>query len=95
MIIDTTTATNADFTKISIEHWLYCKFSFNLFLDTGDANTRGTNWINYDLRSLQNQLDVPNFSDTNMTLFFGGLTDPTPIDNIDSGDIFSSRIYSN
>ena len=63
----------------------------SLLIDTSDANTRGTNWINYDLRSIQNQLDVTSFSDTNMTLLFGGLGDTSSIDIVDSGDISSAQ----
>ena len=36
-------------------------------------------------------LTFTSFSDTNMTLFFGGLGDTSPIDIVDSGDISSAQ----
>jgi len=52
--------------------------------------TDGTNWINYDLRSFQQQLGVNDFSDTSMSLHFD-LSDSSPITIIDSGDISSAQ----
>ena len=43
----------------------------SLLLDSSKSNTSGTNWINYDLRSLENDLGVSDFNDTSFTLYFG------------------------
>ena len=91
LIIDTSTAANADFTKISMNTGYTANSLQSLLIDSSNSNTRGTNWINYDFRSIQNELDVTNFSDTNMTLLFGGLDDSSSIDIIDSGDISSAQ----
>jgi hypothetical protein len=61
-----------------------------LLINTASANNFGTNWINYDFRSLQKQLGVTDFSDTNSSLSFG-LTDPTPVTIIDVGDMTGAQ----
>ena len=62
----------------------------SLFIDVSVNNNRGTNWINYDLRSFEEQLDITSFSDTSMTLHFGALPGITLVQIIDSGDISSA-----
>ena len=53
----------------------------------------GTNWINFDLRSFEKQLGITNFDDTTFTLYFGSLTDATPITIINAGDISSGQKF--
>ncbi len=91
LIIDTPAAANSDFTKISIDTGYTANSLQNLLVDTTQPNTVGTNWINYDLRSIQNQLGVSDFSDTSISLFFGSLADLTPVEIIASGDISSAQ----
>ncbi len=67
LVIDTTTAANADFEKISINTGYSATSLQSLFVDTSETDTIGTNWLNFDLRSIENQLDVSDFTDTNMT----------------------------
>jgi len=94
LVIDTTTAANADFTKISMNTGYDATLLQSLFVDTSEADTTGTNWLNFDLRSIENQLDVSDFTDTNMTLFFGSLADPSPVDILDSGDISTAQGFT-
>jgi len=94
LVIDTTTTANADFTKISMNTGYDATSLQSLFVDTSEADTQGTNWLNFDLRSIENQLDVSNFRDTNMTLFFGSLTDPSPVDILDSGGISTAQGFT-
>jgi hypothetical protein len=54
----------------------------NLLINTASDN--GTNWINYDLRSLEKQLGISDFSDTRISLFFG-LGDTSPVTLISAG----------
>ncbi len=91
LVIDTTTAANAGFTKISMNTGYSATSLQSLLVDTSEANTIGTNWLNFDLRSIENQLDVSDFTDTNMTLFFGSLADSSPVDILDSGDISNAQ----
>lgn len=90
LIIDTPSAANTDFTKISFNTG-YTANSLRSLLIDGDSNTFGTNWLNYDLRSIQNHLEIDSFSDTSMTLFFGGFDDPSPVGIVDGGDISSAQ----
>jgi hypothetical protein len=81
---------NFDFEMISIDLGVTADDLQNLFIDINSPNSIGTNWINFDLRSFQQQLNLNDFSKTTMTLNFG-LADPTPITIIDVGDITSPQ----
>ena len=50
----------------------------------------GTNWINVDLRSMNEEFGVGDFSGTRALLYFG-LDDPSPIQILDPGDISSGQ----
>ena len=94
LIIDTTSPTlNGPFEKISLNLGITAKTLQDLFIDIdpGDPNTDGTNWINYDLRSFEQQLAINSFSDTNMALQFGGLPGITVVQILDGGDISSGK----
>jgi hypothetical protein len=54
-------------------------------------NNFGTNWLNFDLKSFEQQLGISSFSDTSMSLHFGGLPGTTIVQILDPGDISSSR----
>lgn len=80
LILDTRSSTgivNQSFEKISLSTGLSATDLQNLLIriSVGD---QGTNWVNYDLRSLQNQLGITDYSDTTISLFFG-LGDATPV----------------
>jgi len=62
-----------------------------LFIDDNASNQAGTNWLNFDLRSFEKQLDINSFSDTSMTLHFGGLPGTTTVTILDPGDISSAK----
>ena len=78
----------------------YEQISFNLgvsvsnlesvLIDTENSNDIGTNWINYDFRSLENDFGINNFSQTQIDLYFGSLSS-TPVTIVDSGDITASK----
>ena len=90
LIIDTTSPTlNGPLEKISLKLGITASTLQNLFIDV--PNNEGTNWINYDLRSFEKQLGINSFSDTSMTLHFGGLPGTTVIQILDSGDISSGK----
>ncbi len=59
-------------------------------LDVSESDTDGTNWINYDLRSFENDYGISDFSDTSFTLSFG-ILGSFPITIVDAGDISSSQ----
>ncbi|MFB5645553.1 MAG: peptidase, partial [Nitrosopumilaceae archaeon] len=87
-------------TRPQVSPFTFEKISFNLghsasdfqslFINVDPPSSDGTNWINYDLRSFQRQLDLSDFSDTSIAFYFG-LDDLSPITIVDSGDISSAQ----
>lgn len=77
LILDTTGVANQNFEKISLSTTLSATDLQNLLIKISSGDS-GTNWVNYDLRSLQNQLGISDYTDTTISLFFG-LTDATPV----------------
>ncbi|MBI1828166.1 MAG: peptidase [Thaumarchaeota archaeon] len=73
LIIDTTTSPSSSFKKITLNLGITEQTLKSLFIDVNQPNSGGSNWINYDLRSFQQQLGINSFSDTSMTLYFGAL----------------------
>ncbi len=92
LLIDTRSASTTNFEKIAINLGITAQTLQDLLIDDDESHTDGTNWINYDLRSFQNQLGVTDFSDTTMTLYFGTLDDASPnVTILDKGDISSAQ----
>ncbi|MBI2006432.1 MAG: peptidase, partial [Nitrosopumilales archaeon] len=91
LLIDTrSVSSTTDFEKISINLGITADTLEDLLIDDDESNTDGTNWINYDFRSFQNQLGIADFSDTTMTLFFGSLSGSS-VTVLDKGDISSAK----
>jgi hypothetical protein len=80
-----------DFEMISLNLGITAGKLQSLFIDDSLQNNFGTNWLNFDLKSFEQQLEISSFSDTNMTLHFGGLPGTTIIQILDPGDISSGR----
>ena len=91
LIIDTTLTANQDFEKISLNLGTASDILKLLFIDSSQQNNFGTNWINYDLRSFQKQLDLSSFSDTSMKLHFGSLPGMQTVTILNAGDISSAQ----
>jgi hypothetical protein len=62
----------------------------SLLIDVSAANNFGTNWINYDFRSLEKQLGITDFSDTRISLYFG-LTDSSPVTLLSAGRLTGAQ----
>ncbi len=77
LVLDTTGVANQNFEKISLSTGLSANTLQNLLIRISSGDS-GTNWVNYDFRSLENQLGISDYSDTTISLFFG-LTDATPV----------------
>ena len=88
LFIDTNAIT-ANFKQISMNLGITASSLQSVLLDTSLANTSGTNWLNYDLRSFEKDFGLTNFSTTSMTLSFGTLG-ASPVTIVHSGDISSS-----
>ncbi len=85
LVLDTRPSTgiaNQNFEKMSMNLGATATELKNLLINTATDN--GTNWINYDLRSLEKQLGISDFSDTRVSLFFG-LDDVSPVTLISAG----------
>ena len=93
LLIDTRSGSTTNFEKISINLGITANTLQDLLLNNAESNINGTNWINYDFRSFQNQLelDSSDFSDTTMTLYFNNLSDTSPVTILDKGDISSAQ----
>ncbi|MCH7876731.1 MAG: peptidase [Thaumarchaeota archaeon] len=90
LIIDTSTVSNGNFEKISLNLGISASELQLLFIDTSLSNSDGTNWLNYDLRSFANDLDISDFTDTSMILSFDSLGN-SPVTIIASGDLSSPK----
>ncbi|MBM3896227.1 MAG: peptidase [Thaumarchaeota archaeon] len=93
LLIDTRSVSPAtNFEKISINLGITANTLADLLIDDDESDTDGTNWINYDFRSFQNQLELEqsDFSDTTMTLYFGSLSGSS-VQILDKGDISSAQ----
>ncbi len=77
LIVDTRTQSMPSFQKITINLGISAQSLKDLLIDTSQPNSGGTNWINYDLRSFQQQLGITSFSGTSMTLYFGSVGGPS------------------
>jgi len=90
LLIDTSSVSTANFEKITLNLGITAQTLKDLFIDPSQPNSGGTNWINYDLKSFQQQLGITSFSDTSMTLYFGSLG-TSPVQILSSGTIVSGN----
>ena len=62
LIIDTRSQSMSNFQKITLNLGISAQSLKDLLIDTSQSNSKGTNWVNYDLRSFQQQLGITSFS---------------------------------
>jgi hypothetical protein len=92
LIIDTSNVANGSYEMISMNLGISASSLASSLVDASESNKDGTNWINYDLRSFENDLEISDFSDTSFSLYFGSLDSPTSIISIiDADDISASK----
>ena len=82
-------AANQSFEKISLNLGVSANTLQNMLIDTADGDS-GTNWVNYDFRSLEQQLGITNYADTTMSLYFG-LADPSPVVLVSAANMTGSQ----
>ena len=90
LVLDTTSVSAISFEKISLNLGVPADDLKTLLINTSNPSNSGTNWINYDLRSIQNQLGINDFSDTRISLFFG-LTDSSPVTLLSAGRLTGAQ----
>lgn len=88
LILKTTSANSLSFEMISLDLGINDSFLKSVLIPSS-TNTIGTNWINYDLRSIQKDLELEDFSDTSLSLHFGILPDPTSVVIAEKGQVSS------
>jgi hypothetical protein len=91
LIVNTTPVATTTFEKVSMNLGITAGVLKSLLIDVNSPNNAGTNWLNFDLKSFEQQLGVSSFSDTSMSLHFGGLPGTTIVQILDPGDISSGR----
>ena len=90
LIIDSANVVNGPYEMISMNLGISASTLSSALLDVSESNTDGTNWINYDFRSFENDYGISDFSDTSFILSFGNLG-TSPIIIVDAGDISASH----
>ncbi|MDH3677672.1 MAG: peptidase [Nitrosopumilus sp.] len=88
LIIDTSSVSDGQFEKISFNLGISASKLQSILIDSSDSNSFGTNWLNYDLRSFSNDLEINDFSDASVELYFGSLTS-SPIKIVKPGKMSS------
>jgi hypothetical protein len=87
LVIDSRSTPNGPVEKISVNLGITVNTLQNLLLNS----PQGTSWLNFDLRSLEQQFGINSFSDTTMTLHFGGLPGTSTVQILDTGDMSSGQ----
>ncbi|MCH8085321.1 MAG: peptidase [Thaumarchaeota archaeon] len=90
LVIDTSNVDDGSYEMISVNLGISASTLTSILLDVSETNTDGTNWINYDLRSFENDFGISDFSDTSFNMTFGTLG-LSSITIADVGDISSSQ----
>ena len=90
LVIDSSNVVNGSYDMISMNLGISASSLMTLLVDVTESDTYGTNWINYDLRSFENDYGITDFSDTSFNLSFGTLGS-SMITIADSGNILSSQ----
>jgi hypothetical protein len=89
LMVDTRSIPPTNFYEITLNLGITTSTLKNLFINVSQPNSGGTNWVNYDLRSFQQQLGINSFSDTSMTLHFGNASSSSSIQILAPGAISS------
>ncbi|GAG71108.1 unnamed protein product, partial [marine sediment metagenome] len=82
-------AANGSFEKISLNLGISASALNQIFIDNSLSNSFGTNWINFDLRSMDNDFGINDFSDTSIELSFGSLG-ASAVTIVDAGEMSSN-----
>ncbi|MDH3610946.1 MAG: peptidase [Nitrosopumilus sp.] len=89
LFLDTTSVANGSFEKISLNLGISASALNQILIDNSLSNSFGTNWLNYDLRSMENDFEINDFSDTSIELSFGSLG-ASAVTIVDAGEMSSN-----
>ena len=92
LFVDTSTGNliGTSFKQISLNLGISSSEIKSALIDVNNSENIGTNWINYDFRSLEKDFEINDFSDTKIDLYFKSLSS-LPITLVKPGDISSSH----
>lgn len=91
LMVDTRSTPSTNFYEITLNLGITTATLKDLFIDVSQPNSGGTNWVNYDLRSFQQQLGISSFSGTSMTLHFGSASSSSSVQILTPGTISSGN----
>ncbi len=91
LMLDTRSAPSTSFYAITMNLGITAASLDSLLIDTTQSNSGGTNWVNYDFRSLQQQLGLNSFSGASMTLHFGSASSSSSVQIVPSGKLSSGN----
>jgi hypothetical protein len=89
LLLDAKSVSTQNFEKMSIRLNVGAQQLQNLLINTSSESHSGTNWVNYDFRSLA-QLGISDFTDTSISLFFG-LGDTSPVALVAAGQMTGAK----
>ncbi|MFB5605255.1 MAG: peptidase, partial [Nitrosarchaeum sp.] len=89
LFIDTSNVALSTFKQLSLNLGVSASNLRSIMIDSSLPNTDGTNWLNYDFRSIEKDFGITDFTTTSITLSFATLGS-SPITIVDSGDLSSS-----
>ncbi len=90
LLVDTSNVGISSFQKISLKLGVSASTLYSSLLNPSISSVKGTNWLNYDFRSFEKDLELTDFSKTTIKLSFGTLGN-SPITIVDSGDLSSPK----
>lgn len=94
LVIDTRSFQSTNFSEMTVNLGITAGTLKGLLIDPTQPNSGGTNWVNYDLRSFQQQLGINSFSSTSMTLHFGSASSSSSVQILSPGTIFSGNGFA-
>ncbi|MGI0046487.1 MAG: peptidase [Nitrosotalea sp.] len=91
LMVDTRSTSSTSFYEITLNLGITAGTLQGLLIDVSQPNSGGTNWVNYDLRSFQQQLGINSFSGASMTLHFGSASSSSSVQILSPGTISSGN----
>ena len=89
LLIDASNSPNIDFEKISINLGISTFDLGEILIDDSISNSSGSNWLNYDLRSIVTDFDVSSLDDASISLSFEPSNSSITI--VDAGELTSEK----
>ena len=89
LVIDTSNLANVNFEKISLNLGISVSELREILINDSISNSFGSNWLNYDIRSIVKDLEISSLEDTSISLSFGSFGSSITI--VDVGELTSEK----